>query len=144
MIETNRKGKMIIKLTWLIRVSDRCIDMKSSKRPAWSMTGFRSSSPSPPLTSGPKSPAPALSKGTREAQLGTKIESPAWTPENAKYPTSSSRCSVTNPIGAVVLAMLHSRHDSLTNGVDATNVATISLVSNLGKKKKKIVIIIIG
>lgn len=72
---------------------------------------------------------PSLSiNGTKFLQLGSEFPT-VWMPEKAIYPTSPI-CSARKPRGVLVLEMLQSLHDSDSNGVDAKNVANISLVSN--------------
>jgi hypothetical protein len=91
------------------------------------MTG---SSPSLWRCSGEKRPLPSLSiNGTKFLQLESELPT-IWMPEKAIYPTSPT-WFVRKARGVLMLAMLHSLHDSDSNGVDANKLANISLVSNL-------------
>jgi len=73
--------------------------------------------------------SPMLTNGTKVLQL----ESAATIsmPGKATYTTPPAPCSVTKLRGAKAAAAVHSLHDSDNSGVEARNVASISLVSNL-------------
>lgn len=73
--------------------------------------------------------SPMLTNGTKVLQL----ESAATIsmPGKAMYTMPPAPCSVRKLRGGDVAVVVHSLHDSDNSGVEARNVASISLVSNL-------------